>query len=81
MSDRSVSSSRAHTPVDEEEVKADQEMAAYVRRQQSKQLAAGTSSRDIKKMFEFPDPIPPISGMPTKGLLTSFSLRSQAECC
>lgn len=74
VSDRSASTSRAQTPVDEEEVKADQEMAAYVRRQQSKQLAAGTSSRDIKKMFEFPGPIPPISGMPAQGMFSPIDV-------
>lgn len=45
-------------------MRADEEMAAYVRRQWSKKVAAGTSEETVRKMFEFPaptDPLPPLS--------------------
>jgi len=61
-SGRSSAASGAY--VDEDEVRADEEMAAYVRRQYSKKVAAGTAEDTVRKMFEFPaptDPLPPLN--------------------
>ncbi|KAM0754666.1 kinase-like protein [Meredithblackwellia eburnea MCA 4105] len=58
-SGRSSSTGSIRT-VSEEQLRGDEEMAAYVRRQQAKKLAAGVSSDTIRKMFEFPDPTDPL---------------------
>ncbi|GAA5967172.1 hypothetical protein JCM11641_000461 [Rhodosporidiobolus odoratus] len=50
--------------LDDDKVKGDEEMAAYVRRQVTKNLAKGVSEETVRKMFEFPDPtdpLPPLS--------------------
>lgn len=60
-SSRSVSAASQYpSNVSEEELRGDEEMAAYVRRQQTKKLAAGMSADMIRKMFEFPDPTTPL---------------------
>ncbi|GAA5898348.1 hypothetical protein JCM8208_006953 [Rhodotorula glutinis] len=62
--DSGRSSAASGTYVDDDEVRADDEMAAYVRRQWSKKVAAGTPEDTVRKMFEFPaptDPLPPLS--------------------
>ncbi|GAA5925617.1 hypothetical protein JCM3775_001456 [Rhodotorula graminis] len=62
--DSGRSSAASGTYVDEDEARADEEMAAYVRRQWSKKVAAGTPEDTVRKMFEFPaptDPLPPLS--------------------
>ncbi|GAA5836262.1 hypothetical protein JCM9279_002242 [Rhodotorula babjevae] len=62
--DSGRSSAASGTYVDEDEVRADDEMAAYVRRQWSKKVAAGTPEDTVRKMFEFPaptDPLPPLN--------------------
>ena len=67
------SSSASQREVDEDEVRADEEMAAYVRRQFSKKLSAGMSEDTIRKMFEFPDPTDPLPPLEAKGEPLSFS--------
>lgn len=67
-SSRSVSSTSQNAPtVSEEEMRADEEMSAYVRRQRTKKLAAGMSAETIQKMFEFPDPTTPIPPLSCRG--------------
>ncbi|GEM06822.1 dual-specificity tyrosine-(Y)-phosphorylation regulated kinase [Rhodotorula toruloides] len=58
------SSAASGTYGEEDTVRGDEEMAAYVRRQMSKKLASGMSEDAIRKLFEFPDPtepLPPLS--------------------
>ena len=67
-SSRSVSSASQNGPViSEEELRADEEMSAYVRRQRTKKLATGISAETIQKMFEFPDPTAPIPPLSCRG--------------
>lgn len=69
-------SSRSHSAsTTEEEVRGDGEMAAYVRRQQTKKLAAGMSIELIRKMFEFPEPTVPRQVLSARGQF-SFSHQS-----
>ncbi|GAA5931613.1 hypothetical protein JCM1841_004727 [Sporobolomyces salmonicolor] len=67
------SSSASHREVDEDEVRGDEEMAAYVRRQMSKKLNAGMSEDAIRKMFEFPDPTDPLPPLDPKDALSLYS--------
>ncbi|GAA5877772.1 hypothetical protein JCM16303_000232 [Sporobolomyces ruberrimus] len=67
------SSSASQREVDEDEVRADEEMAAYVRRQYSKKLSAGMSEDAIRKMFEFPDPTDPLPPLDAKDALSLYS--------
>ncbi|GAA6007333.1 hypothetical protein JCM11491_003091 [Sporobolomyces phaffii] len=67
------SSSASQRDVDEDEVRADEEMGAYVRRQFSKKLSAGISEDAIRKMFEFPDPTDPLPPLESKDALALYS--------
>jgi dual specificity tyrosine-phosphorylation-regulated kinase 2/3/4 len=49
--------------VDEDEVLGDEEMMAYIKKQQAKKLAAGVSQAELDEMLRFPEPIAP--GNPT----------------
>ena len=60
-------SSHATTPINEDEIKADEEMAAYVRRVSAKKLASGASAEELHRMFEFPGPSEPLSTFTSKG--------------
>ncbi|GAA5993038.1 hypothetical protein JCM5350_004909 [Sporobolomyces pararoseus] len=67
------SSSASQREVDDDEVRADEEMGAYVRRQYSKKLSAGMSEESIRKMFEFPDPTDPLPPLDAKDALSLYS--------
>ncbi|GAA5905579.1 uncharacterized protein JCM6883_005375 [Sporobolomyces salmoneus] len=67
------SSSASQREVDEDEVRADEEMGAYVRRQYTKKLSAGMSEEAIRKMFEFPDPTDPLPPLDAKDALSLYS--------
>ena len=45
--------------VDDDEVLGDEEMMAYIKKQQAKKLATGVSQADLDEMLRFPEPIPP----------------------
>jgi hypothetical protein len=64
----SVSSQRSNI-VSDDELRGDEEMSAYVRRQQTKKLAGGMSTELIRKMFEFPEPTVPRQVLSTRGKL------------
>lgn len=66
-STRSGSSASQYASVSEEEMRGDEEMSAYVRRQQTKKLAAGVSSELIRKMFEFPEPTAALPALSNRG--------------
>lgn len=72
---RSTSASSQTISPTEEEIRADEEMSAYVRRQQTKKLAAGMPADVIQKMFEFPEPTVPQPGMKSRGELGGFFVR------
>ncbi|SNX87041.1 related to putative dual specificity protein kinase pom1 [Melanopsichium pennsylvanicum] len=55
----SAASARATPIQDEEERLGDIEMEDYIRRQQARKLAAGTSQAELEKMLEFPEPVAP----------------------
>lgn len=55
--------------VDDDERLADEEMMAYIRRQQQKKLNAGTSQIDLDKLLEFPEPIAPTTPLSPSGKL------------
>lgn len=61
------------SPAYDEEAKGDEEMAAYVRRQHTKKMAAGISADTIKKMFEFPDPTQPLPALNSRGQSLSLT--------
>jgi dual specificity tyrosine-phosphorylation-regulated kinase 2/3/4 len=45
--------------VDEDERLGDDEMMAYIKRQQMKKLTSGAKKEELDAMFKFPEPIPP----------------------
>lgn len=56
----SAGSSPSVTPsIDEEERLGDEEMEAYIQRQQQKRLANGAKMEELEKMLNFPDPVAP----------------------
>lgn len=59
--------SRRTSGMAEDEIRADEEMSAYVRRQHTKKLAAGMSAEVIQKMFEFPDDTVPLPALGARG--------------
>lgn len=46
--------------LDEDEIAADEEMMAYIRRTQARKLANGARQEDLDEMLKFPEPIPPV---------------------
>ncbi|KAK4703629.1 dual specificity tyrosine-phosphorylation-regulated kinase 2/3/4, partial [Phenoliferia sp. Uapishka_3] len=65
-------SSASSQNVTEEQLRGDEEMTAYVRRQQAKKLAAGMSSDTIRKMFEFPDPTEPLPSLQSRDAISLY---------
>lgn len=51
--------SPAPSSVDEEEYLGDEEMLLYIKRQQTKKLAAGAKQEDLDDLLQFPEPLPP----------------------
>ncbi|SCZ99407.1 BZ3500_MvSof-1268-A1-R1_Chr3-1g05997 [Microbotryum saponariae] len=72
-SGRSSATSSQSTVVTEDEVRGDEEMSAYVRRQQAKRLAAGMTNDAIRKMFEFPEPTQPLPPLSHRDALSLYS--------
>ncbi|KAI5479041.1 dual-specificity tyrosine-(Y)-phosphorylation regulated kinase [Pseudohyphozyma bogoriensis] len=70
--DSGRSSAASSYAVSEEELRGDEEMSAYVRRQQAKKAAAGVSPEVIRKMFEFPDPTEPLPGLDYRDALELY---------
>ncbi|KAL8286436.1 hypothetical protein RQP46_004453 [Phenoliferia psychrophenolica] len=66
------SASSQNQSVSEEQLRGDEEMAAYVRRQHAKKLAAGISSETIRKMFEFPDPTEPLPSLQARDAVSLY---------
>ena len=56
---RSTSSSQYSTLLGEEEVKADEEMIDFVRRQRGRKASSGMSEGEIGRLFDFPESIEP----------------------
>ena len=46
--------------VDEEELLGDEEMMAYIKRQQARKLASGAKKEDLDELLRFPEPLPPV---------------------
>lgn len=65
--DTGRSSTNSNYGVSEEELRGDEEMSAYVRRQQAKKLASGASADVVRKMFEFPDATKPLPPLESRG--------------
>ncbi|GAA6011240.1 hypothetical protein JCM10207_008274 [Rhodosporidiobolus poonsookiae] len=59
--------------VDEDKVKGDEEMAAYVKRQIAKQVGKGVAEETVRKMFEFPDPTEPLPPLSSEDALSLYS--------
>ncbi|SCV71118.1 BQ2448_2706 [Microbotryum intermedium] len=72
-SGRSSTASSQSTSMTENEVRGDEEMSAYVRRQQAKRLAAGMTNDAIRKMFEFPEPTQPLPPLSHRDALSLYS--------
>jgi dual specificity tyrosine-phosphorylation-regulated kinase 2/3/4 len=69
--------------VDEEEMVGDEEMLQYIKRQQTKKLAAGATQAELDKMLRFPEPIaptPPASPACASCLHSSFSYANFLFC-
>ncbi|KAG6816950.1 hypothetical protein H0H87_001465 [Tephrocybe sp. NHM501043] len=72
--------SPAPSTVDEEELLGDEEMLHYIRRQQAKKLAAGTTQEELDELLQFPEPIPPgAPSSPTSVLRNSAQYLSDYE--
>ncbi|GAA6059334.1 hypothetical protein JCM10212_005914 [Sporobolomyces blumeae] len=67
------SSAASNREADEDEIRGDEEMAAYVRRQFAKKLHAGHSEETIRKMFEFPEPTDPLPPLDAKDAAALYS--------
>lgn len=63
----SSSRSSSAEDVSEDELRGDEEMSAYVRRQQTKRLASGVDGDVIRKMFEFPERTARLPALDMKG--------------
>lgn len=71
---RSTASSRYGTPIGEEELKADEEMVDFIRRQKSKKTSHGLSQEELERLLNFPEPIDPEPARPPSGRLQSILL-------
>ncbi|BGP14545.1 serine/threonine protein kinase, CMGC, dual-specificity [Rhodosporidiobolus nylandii] len=67
------SSAASGTYGEDDRIKGDEEMAAYVRRQVSKNLAKGVSEETVRKMFEFPDPTEPLPPLSPEDAVSLYS--------
>ena len=73
--ERSTSSSRYGTPIGEDEIRGDEEMVDFLRRQRTKKSSAhGLSSEEIDRMLDFPEPIEPQSPLLPAGACRLLSL-------
>ena len=66
---RSTSSSRYGTPIGEDEIKADEEMVDFVRRQKTRKTSHGLSEEELNRMLDFPEPSEPEPARPPQGKL------------
>ena len=57
------SPSPAPTGIDEDEILGDEEMMAYIKRQQARKLANGAKKEELDELLKFPEPITPVSPM------------------
>ncbi|KAJ8699713.1 serine/threonine protein kinase, CMGC, dual-specificity [Pleurotus ostreatus] len=57
--------------IDEEELLGDEEMLHYIRRQQAKKLASGSTQEELDELLCFPEPIPPATAMSPSAVLKS----------
>lgn len=59
----------------EDEIRGDEEMAAYARRQRTKRLASGMDANSVRRLFEFPEPtqpLPPLSAEEARSLYSRY---------
>ncbi|KWU44252.1 kinase-like protein, partial [Rhodotorula sp. JG-1b] len=59
----------------EDEIRGDEEMAAYARRQRTKRLASGMDANSVRRLFEFPEPtqpLPPLSADEARSLYSRY---------
>lgn len=54
--------------VDEDEILGDEEMMAYIKRQQTRRLANGAKKEELEEMMKFPEPITPVPSMNPNGM-------------
>ncbi|GJN87355.1 hypothetical protein Rhopal_000304-T1 [Rhodotorula paludigena] len=59
--------------LDDDEARADEEMAAYVKRQVAKKKSAGASDDTIRQMFDFPDPTEPLPSLSPEDAISLYS--------
>ena len=45
--------------IDDEEMQGDEEMMLYIKRQQAKKLASGSTQEQLDELLRFPEPLPP----------------------
>ncbi|GAA5870412.1 hypothetical protein JCM3774_002722 [Rhodotorula dairenensis] len=73
--DSGRSSSASGVAANDDELRGDEEMAAYVRRQRTKRLASGMDANSVRKLFEFPEPtqpLPPLSADEARSLYSRY---------
>lgn len=59
----------------EDELRGDEEMAAYARRLRTKRLASGMDANSVRRLFEFPEPtqpLPPLSAEEARSLYSRY---------
>lgn len=54
-----TSPSPVPSSVDDEELQGDEEMMHYIRRQQAKKIATGSTQEELDELLRFPEPLPP----------------------
>ncbi|GJJ12423.1 hypothetical protein Clacol_006665 [Clathrus columnatus] len=57
--------------IDEDELLGDEEMMAYIKRQQTRKLANGAKKEELEEMLKFPEPTIPVSSMAPNAVLNS----------
>jgi dual specificity tyrosine-phosphorylation-regulated kinase 2/3/4 len=69
----STTPSPVPSSVDEEELLGDEEMMAYIRRQQAKKLASGAKKEELDELLRFPEPLPPLPPSSPSCKISSFT--------
>lgn len=69
------SPSPAPSAVDEEEILGDEEMMAYIKRQQARKLAHGAKKEELDELLKFPEPSTPVPALSPNCMFT-FRTRS-----
>lgn len=71
----STSPVQSAVTVDEDEILGDEEMLAYIKRQQARKLANGAKKEELEEMLKLPEPTAPVPPMSPNGISFDFTTR------